>query len=58
MKKESQAKELGNALSKLGKSLSINSKYIISDMNEPLGYSAGLWCEIIESIKFLKNACL
>ena len=55
MKKESQAKELGNALSKLGKSLSINSKYIVSDMNEPLGYSAGLWCEIIESMKFLKN---
>ena len=55
MKTLNEAKKLGQALSKLGNSLSINSEYIISDMNEPLGMSAGLWCEVEESIMFLKN---
>ena len=55
MKTLKEAKKLGDALIKLGNSLSINSKYIISDMNEPLGTSAGLWCEVQESVDFLKN---
>ena len=55
MKTLKEAKELGQALSNLGKDLSIDSKYIISDMNQPLGRSSGLWCEIKESIDFLKN---
>ena len=55
MKTLNEAKKLGQALSKLGNSLSINSEYIISDMNEPLGMRAGLWCEVEESIMFLKN---
>ena len=55
MKTIKEAKKLGDALIKLGNSLSINSKYIISDMNEPLGTSAGLWCEVQESVDFLKN---
>jgi len=55
MKTLEQAQELGKALSSLGKDLSINSKYIITDMNQPLGTSSGLWCEVKESIDFLKN---
>ncbi len=55
MKNAQDAKSLGEALTNLGKSLSINSEYIISDMNQPLGQTAGLWCEVEESINFLKN---
>ncbi len=50
-----EARELGKALCSLGENLSIKSKYIISDMNQPLGISSGLWCEVKESIDFLKN---
>ena len=55
MKNVSDAKNLGESLILLGKSLNINSRYIISDMNQPLGKTAGLWCEVEESINFLKN---
>ena len=55
MKTLDEAHELGKALSNLGKRLSIKSEYIISDMNQPLGIESGLWCEVKESIDFLKN---
>ena len=55
MKNLKEAQQLGMALSNLGKELSIESDYIISDMNQPLGKNSGLWCEIKESIDFLKN---
>ena len=55
MKSISDAKELGDALVQLAEDLSISTKYIISDMNQPLGIKSGLWCEIKESIDFLKN---
>ena len=55
MKTIKDAKKLGDSLIRLGESLSLKSQYIISDMNQPLGKSAGLWCEIKESINFLKN---
>ena len=55
MKTVEDAKKLGKSLIELGNSLSIKSEYIVSDMNQPLGTSAGLWCEIKESIDFLKN---
>ena len=55
MKTIEDAKKLGDSLTELGNSLSIKSEYIVSDMNQPLGRSAGLWCEIEESINFLKN---
>tara|TARA_Y100000768_G_scaffold113681_1_gene83829 strand:- start:614 stop:1897 length:1284 start_codon:yes stop_codon:yes gene_type:complete len=55
MKTTEHAKRLGQSLTALGNSLEINSQYIISDMNQPLGKSAGLWCEIEESINFLQN---
>ena len=55
MKNVSDAKNLGESLILLAKSLNINSSYIISDMNQPLGKTAGLWCEVEESINFLKN---
>ncbi len=55
MKDIDDAKELGDALVKLAEDLSISTKYIISDMNQPLGVKSGLWCEIEESVDFLKN---
>ena len=55
MKTLKEAEELGKALINLGNSLSIESKYIITDMNQPLGRKSGLWCEVEESIDFLKN---
>ena len=56
MKNLAEAQELGLALSNLGRELSIESNYIISDMNQPLGRNSGLWCEVEESIDFLKNS--
>ena len=55
MKTINDANELGKALTNLANELSIKSKFIVSDMNQPLGKSAGLWCEVQESIDFLKN---
>ena len=55
MKTIKDANELGKALTNLANELSIKSNFIVSDMNQPLGKSAGLWCEVQESIDFLKN---
>ena len=55
MKTTADARRLGASLTSLGNSLKINSQYVVTDMNQPLGKSAGLWCEIEESINFLKN---
>ncbi|MAV63947.1 MAG: thymidine phosphorylase [Candidatus Marinimicrobia bacterium] len=49
------AKNLGDSLKKLSQELQIKTEYIITDMNQPLGTKSGLWCEIEESIEFLKN---
>ena len=52
MKTINDANEVGKALTNLANELSIKSKFIVSDMNQPLGKSAGLWCEVQESIDF------
>ena len=55
MKTIKDAMLLGESLKKLSEELSIKTKYIITDMNQPLGTHSGLWCEVRESIDFLKN---
>jgi thymidine phosphorylase len=51
----SQAKELGELLKNVGKSYNIHVSISITDMNQPLGKTAGLWCEVIESIECLQG---
>ena len=50
---EKEANKLGDLLSLIGKNFGVKVKYINSDMNQPLGKSAGLLCEIEESMEAL-----
>ena len=55
IKDEKEAVNLGEFLSLIGSKFDLDVKYITSDMNQPLGYSAGLLCEIKESMRALKG---
>jgi len=55
IKDEKEATNLGEFLSLIGSKFNLDVKYITSDMNQPLGYSAGLLCEIKESMKALNG---
>ncbi|GKQ42381.1 pyrimidine-nucleoside phosphorylase [Companilactobacillus sp. RD055328] len=55
MKSEEKAKELANALVKIGKSVGMNCMAVISDMNQPLGNTVGNTLEIEETIEILKG---
>ncbi|MBU0529990.1 thymidine phosphorylase, partial [bacterium] len=55
MKNIDNAHKLGESLSKIGKSFNINTDVVYTSMNQPLGKTAGLWCEIQESIDGLKG---
>ncbi len=55
MKSLSQAKELGALLKGVGELYGMNVSTSFTDMNQPLGNTAGLWCEIVESIECLKG---
>ena len=50
-----EAIELGSLMKKLISYFNIDISINITDMNQPLGMSAGLWCEVEESIEFLKG---
>ena len=49
------ANKLGKLLVLIGSKFGIKVEYIDSDMSQPLGYSAGLLCEIEESVKALSG---
>lgn len=53
MKELDQAKELAEAMVGIGKSLGRNTMAIISDMNQPLGYTIGNALEVKEAIDLL-----
>lgn len=53
MKELDQAKELAKAMVGIGKSLGRNTMAIISDMNQPLGYTIGNALEVKEAIDLL-----
>ena len=55
MKDKKEAVVLGNYLKKVSEKFNLKMKYLITDMNQPLGNYSGLICEVIESINVLKG---
>ena len=55
MKTISEAKELGELLKTVGELYGLKVSICLTDMNQPLGNTAGLWCEVLESIECLKG---
>ena len=55
IKKMEDAKTLGNMLKRIGRHFGITTDIVYSSMNQPLGTTAGLWCEVKESINSLKG---
>jgi pyrimidine-nucleoside phosphorylase len=55
MKNIDQASLLGQTLQKVGEAFGVKTDVIYSSMNQPLGRTAGMWCEIQESIEALKG---
>ena len=55
MKTVEEAQELGEKLVQIGREFGISVEVILSDMNQPLGFEAGLWNEIQESILTLQG---
>lgn len=55
MKTIDQAKSLGKTLQKVGEAFHVKTDVVYSSMNQPLGQTAGLWCEMDESIAALKG---
>ena len=55
MKDKKEAVVLGNYLEKVSEKFNLKMKYLITDMNQPLGNYSGLICEVIESINVLKG---
>ena len=55
MKNIDDARKLGNTLKMIGKSFNINTDVVYTSMDQPLGNTTGLWCEVQESIEGLKG---
>ena len=55
IKKMEDAQTLGNMLKRIGRHFGITTDIVYSSMNQPLGTTAGLWCEVKESINSLKG---
>ena len=55
MKNKKSAFELGAWMKKIGTEFNIKTDILYTDMNQPLGNFAGLFCEIEESISCLKG---
>ena len=55
MKTIDQAQSLGQTLQKVGEAFHVKTDVVYSSMNQPLGRTAGLWCEMDESIAALKG---
>ena len=55
MKTLSQAKELGTLLKEVGEFYGLKVSTCFTNMNQPLGNTAGLWCEVLESVECLKG---
>ena len=48
-------KRLASALIDVGKALGVSTEVIFSNMDQPLGKTAGMWCEVNESINALNG---
>ncbi len=55
MKTLDEAKNLGNLLKKVGQLYGLEVSICLTNMHQPLGNKAGLWCEVVESIDCLKG---
>jgi pyrimidine-nucleoside phosphorylase len=55
MKNIDDARKLGEILAMIGKSFNIDTDVVYTSMDQPLGKTAGLWCEVQESIDGLKG---
>ena len=55
MKTKEDAKKLAEQMVRIGKLANRETTYILTDMNQPLGYTIGNTLEMIEAIKFLKG---
>lgn len=55
MKNRNQAQKLAKTLIQVAKLMGLPTRAILSDMNQPLGYSAGNAIEVKECVEVLKN---
>ncbi|MBL7713825.1 MAG: thymidine phosphorylase [Bdellovibrionales bacterium] len=55
MKSKPQARELAKTLIQVGKKMGLPIRCLLTDMSQPLGYSAGNSLEVLECIEILKN---
>ncbi len=55
MRTLAEGKQLGNLLKYVGEKFNVTTNIVYSNMNQPLGRTAGMWCEINESIEALKG---
>ena len=51
-----EAKKLAESMVALGKECGVNTRAVITDMNAPLGNSAGNWLEVKESVACLEGS--
>ena len=51
----SDAKKLGALMQEVGKAYGLSLSTCYTGMDQPLGNTAGLWCEVMESIECLKG---
>ena len=50
-----EARALAGALRETGADFAVDTVARITDMNQPLGRAAGLWCEVLESVNALEG---
>ncbi|MDI6765386.1 MAG: thymidine phosphorylase [Bacteroidota bacterium] len=55
MQSESDAIELAKNLIQIGKIFGKKTIALLTDMNQPLGYAVGNWCEVVECIECLQG---
>jgi thymidine phosphorylase len=55
MQTKAEARKLAKAMVALGKECGVNTRAILTDMNTPLGRTAGNWLEVRESVDCLEN---
>jgi pyrimidine-nucleoside phosphorylase len=55
MKTLDQAHELGRLLQQVGEAFGVTTDVVYTNMSQPLGRTAGLWCEVRESITALQG---
>jgi pyrimidine-nucleoside phosphorylase len=55
MRHEDRARELARALVKTGNAFGVRTQALMTDMNQPLGYTVGNAHEVLECIRILRN---